>query len=153
MPGVHHTLRSGCHGTARRRQISVDTLPMLTGIRVEIAGQKVVLAATDRFRLAVRHIEWQPAQADIETSVLIRPNRRETPANRRSAPLVRTAIESLIETCSNSEMGDGNPTPGYSRRRSSNRRPNSRSPSATPRLRTTRPWEFVTPGAHTMEPR
>ncbi|MFQ6396941.1 DNA polymerase III subunit beta [Nocardia sp. KC 131] len=48
-----------------------DTLPMLTGIRVEIEGSKVVLAATDRFRLAVRHIEWQPARTDIETSVLI----------------------------------------------------------------------------------
>ncbi len=48
-----------------------DTLPMLTGIRVEIEGAQVVLAATDRFRLAVRHIEWQPARADIETSVLI----------------------------------------------------------------------------------
>ncbi|MEU8895223.1 DNA polymerase III subunit beta [Nocardia sp. NPDC048505] len=48
-----------------------DTLPMLTGIRVEIEGSAVVLAATDRFRLAVRHIEWKPEQADIETSVLI----------------------------------------------------------------------------------
>ncbi|MGI5222227.1 DNA polymerase III subunit beta [Nocardia sp. CA-290969] len=48
-----------------------DTLPMLTGIRVEIEGSQVVLAATDRFRLAVRHIEWQPARADIETAVLI----------------------------------------------------------------------------------
>ncbi|RJO77002.1 DNA polymerase III subunit beta [Nocardia panacis] len=48
-----------------------DTLPMLTGIRVEIEGSKVVLAATDRFRLAVRHIEWQPTRSDIETSVLI----------------------------------------------------------------------------------
>lgn len=48
-----------------------DTLPMLTGIRVEIEGSHVVLAATDRFRLAVRHIEWQPARADIETAVLI----------------------------------------------------------------------------------
>lgn len=48
-----------------------DTLPMLTGIRVEIEGPQVVLAATDRFRLAVRHIEWQPARTDIETSVLI----------------------------------------------------------------------------------
>lgn len=48
-----------------------DTLPMLTGIRVEIEGPQVVLAATDRFRLAVRHIEWQPARTDIETAVLI----------------------------------------------------------------------------------
>ena len=38
-----------------------DTLPMLTGIRVEIEGERVVLAATDRFRLAVREFDWQPA--------------------------------------------------------------------------------------------
>ncbi|MGN2635086.1 DNA polymerase III subunit beta [Nocardia takedensis] len=48
-----------------------DTLPMLTGIRVEIEGSRVVLAATDRFRLAVRHIEWKPTDNDIETAVLI----------------------------------------------------------------------------------
>ena len=35
-----------------------DTLPMLTGIRMEIDGDAVVLAATDRFRLAVRELEW-----------------------------------------------------------------------------------------------
>ncbi|ORI19616.1 DNA polymerase III subunit beta [Rhodococcus sp. 1168] len=48
-----------------------DTLPMLTGIRVEIAGTKVVLAATDRFRLAVRELEWTPVGGDITTEVLI----------------------------------------------------------------------------------
>ena len=48
-----------------------DTLPMLTGIRVEIEGSKVVLAATDRFRLAVRHLEWQPGRTDVETAVLV----------------------------------------------------------------------------------
>jgi DNA polymerase-3 subunit beta len=31
-----------------------DTLPMLTGIRIEIDGDRLTLAATDRFRLAVR---------------------------------------------------------------------------------------------------
>ena len=48
-----------------------DTLPMLTGIRVEIEGSSVVLAATDRFRLAVREIEWDPAKSDVKTAVLI----------------------------------------------------------------------------------
>ncbi|MET4047386.1 MULTISPECIES: DNA polymerase III subunit beta [unclassified Rhodococcus (in: high G+C Gram-positive bacteria)] len=48
-----------------------DTLPMLTGIRVEIAGTKVVLAATDRFRLAVRELEWTPVGEDVTTEVLI----------------------------------------------------------------------------------
>ncbi|MCX6491118.1 MAG: DNA polymerase III subunit beta [Rhodococcus sp.] len=48
-----------------------DTLPMLTGIRVEIDGTNVVLAATDRFRLAVREVDWTPAGADTTTAVLI----------------------------------------------------------------------------------
>lgn len=48
-----------------------DTLPMLTGIRVEITGEKVVLAATDRFRLAVRELTWSTASADVEAAVLV----------------------------------------------------------------------------------
>lgn len=48
-----------------------DTLPMLTGIRVEISGDKVVLAATDRFRLAVRELTWSTAAPDIDAAVLV----------------------------------------------------------------------------------
>lgn len=48
-----------------------DTLPMLTGIRIEIDGPKLTLAATDRFRLAVRDIEWQPADPTLTTSLLV----------------------------------------------------------------------------------
>ncbi|MBY6367062.1 DNA polymerase III subunit beta [Rhodococcoides corynebacterioides] len=48
-----------------------DTLPMLTGIRMEIDGDAVVLAATDRFRLAVRELEWSPAAAGTSAAVLI----------------------------------------------------------------------------------
>ena len=48
-----------------------DTLPMLTGIRVEISGETVVLAATDRFRLAVRELTWSTAVSDIEAAVLV----------------------------------------------------------------------------------
>lgn len=48
-----------------------DTLPMLTGIRVEISGEKVVLAATDRFRLAVRELTWATASPDVEAAVLV----------------------------------------------------------------------------------
>src|ERR1700755_1101615 len=48
-----------------------DTLPMLTGIRVEISGQSVVLAATDRFRLAVRELTWSAAAPDVEAAVLV----------------------------------------------------------------------------------
>ncbi|MDY6869836.1 MAG: DNA polymerase III subunit beta [Actinomycetota bacterium] len=48
-----------------------DTLPMLTGIRVEITGERVVLAATDRFRLAVRELTWSTSSPDVEAAVLV----------------------------------------------------------------------------------
>jgi len=48
-----------------------DTLPMLTGIRVEISGDTVVLAATDRFRLAVRELTWSALAPDTEAAVLV----------------------------------------------------------------------------------
>lgn len=48
-----------------------DTLPMLTGIRVEISGDKVVLAATDRFRLAVRELTWTTAAPGVDAAVLV----------------------------------------------------------------------------------
>jgi DNA polymerase-3 subunit beta len=40
-----------------------DTLPMLTGVRVEIDGEKLTLVATDRFRLAMREFTWTPAES------------------------------------------------------------------------------------------
>src|SRR5699024_2819618 len=46
-----------------------DTLPMLTGIRIE--GVRLTLAATDRFRLAVRELGWTPQRPDISTAVLV----------------------------------------------------------------------------------
>jgi len=43
-----------------------DTLPVLTGVRIEIEGDTLTLAATDRYRLAVRTLKWRPAEADGE---------------------------------------------------------------------------------------
>jgi DNA polymerase III subunit beta len=48
-----------------------DTLPMLTGIRLEIDGPRLTLAATDRFRLAVRELEWAPEDTTLSSAVLI----------------------------------------------------------------------------------
>ena len=48
-----------------------DTLPMLTGVRLEIDGSRLTLAATDRFRLAVRELDWSPEDTEQETAVLI----------------------------------------------------------------------------------
>lgn len=49
-----------------------DTLPLLTGVRVEIEGEKVTLLATDRYRLALRELTWKPASPDISTVALVR---------------------------------------------------------------------------------
>jgi DNA polymerase III subunit beta len=47
-----------------------DTLPMLTGVRVEFNGGKLTLVATDRFRLAMREFDWEPAD-EVDTAVLV----------------------------------------------------------------------------------
>jgi DNA polymerase-3 subunit beta len=48
-----------------------DTVPMLTGIRVEIEGDRLTLVSTDRFRLAYRELEWKPEQPDASATALI----------------------------------------------------------------------------------
>ncbi len=48
-----------------------DTLPVLTGVRIEIEGDTVTLAATDRYRFAVREFLWKPEQADISAVALV----------------------------------------------------------------------------------
>lgn len=48
-----------------------DTLPTLTGIRVEIEGANIVLAATDRYRLAVREFTWNPQSPSISAHALV----------------------------------------------------------------------------------
>ncbi len=49
-----------------------DSLPTLTGVHIEINKNTITLAATDRYRLAVKEISWQPSNSDIETATLIR---------------------------------------------------------------------------------
>jgi DNA polymerase III subunit beta len=48
-----------------------DTLPVLTGVRIEIDGEDVTLAATDRYRLAVRTLRWQPADPSLQATALV----------------------------------------------------------------------------------
>jgi DNA polymerase III subunit beta len=48
-----------------------DTLPVLTGIRVEIDGDVVTLAATDRYRLGVRTLRWKPLEPSMQATALV----------------------------------------------------------------------------------
>lgn len=49
-----------------------DTLPLLATIRLILQGTKLTLVATDRYRLAVRELEWQPADPNIDTAALVK---------------------------------------------------------------------------------
>ncbi|MFD6174675.1 DNA polymerase III subunit beta [Streptomyces coeruleorubidus] len=40
-----------------------DTLPLLTGVRLRLEDGRMTLAASDRYRYAVRRLEWQPGAA------------------------------------------------------------------------------------------
>ena len=48
-----------------------DTLPMLTGVLIEVDGSEMTLVATDRYRMAVRELDWQPVEPGIRASVLV----------------------------------------------------------------------------------
>ncbi|MFV2017508.1 DNA polymerase III subunit beta [Micromonospora sp. LOL_023] len=48
-----------------------ETLPMMTGVRLELSGSTLAMLATDRYRLAIREIEWQPDDAEIDLNALV----------------------------------------------------------------------------------
>ena len=49
-----------------------DSLPTLTGVHVDINEETITLAATDRYRLAVREFTWSPATPGFTTQALMR---------------------------------------------------------------------------------
>ncbi len=49
-----------------------DTLPLLTGVRMEIEGDLITLLATDRYRLALRTLPWTPATPGLSAVALVR---------------------------------------------------------------------------------
>lgn len=49
-----------------------DSLPKLTGVHIEVNEERLTLAATDRYRLAVRELVWQPSSPGFSTTVLMR---------------------------------------------------------------------------------
>ncbi|MGA2828915.1 MAG: DNA polymerase III subunit beta [Streptosporangiaceae bacterium] len=62
-----------------------DTLPLLTGVNIEVDGETMTLAATDRYRLAVRELPWNPARAGRAGEYLV-PARTLADAARTMAP-------------------------------------------------------------------
>ena len=75
MPGASGSLRGDAFAAAVA-QVSIaagrdDTLPVLTGVRLEIEAEKITMAATDRYRLAVRDLAWTPEQTGLSAIALV----------------------------------------------------------------------------------
>ena len=49
-----------------------DSLPSLTGVHIEVNGENITMAATDRYRLAVRELTFSPAKPNTEAVALMR---------------------------------------------------------------------------------
>jgi DNA polymerase-3 subunit beta len=76
LPDTTGTLASDVFATAVS-QVAIaagrdDSLPTLTGVHVEINEDTITFAATDRYRLAVREIQWTPTAPNTTTTALLR---------------------------------------------------------------------------------
>src|SRR5215467_8796901 len=72
-----------------------DTLPMLTGVCLDIRGDVVTLAATDRYRLAVRDLHWEPTDPGIQAIALV-PGRTLADAARVMVPGVPVSVSFAV---------------------------------------------------------
>jgi DNA polymerase III subunit beta len=68
-----------------------DTLPMLTAVSLEIDGATLTLAATDRYRLAVREVPWTPAAPGLRAAAMV-PARTLADVARTMAPGVPVTV-------------------------------------------------------------
>ena len=75
MPPAAGTIGSDAFATAVSQSATAagrdDTLPALTGVRIEIEGETLTLVSTDRYRLAVRELRWNPARPDLTAAMLV----------------------------------------------------------------------------------
>jgi DNA polymerase-3 subunit beta len=75
MPQATGTVRSDLFANAVAQAVTAagrdDMLPVLTGVRIEIDGSNLALLATDRFRLSLRELGWDPGATDVSAAALV----------------------------------------------------------------------------------
>ena len=75
MPTAAGTVKSDVFAHAVAQAVTAagrdDMLPVLTGVRLEIDGSSISLLATDRFRLSIRELEWNPSTPDETLAALV----------------------------------------------------------------------------------
>jgi DNA polymerase-3 subunit beta len=89
LPRVTGTIDGGLLAAAAAQVVPAasrdDTLPMLTGVYLDVDGTVLTLAATDRYRMAVRRLGWEPADRSARFSALV-PARTLADVTRTAGP-------------------------------------------------------------------
>ena len=83
-----------------------DTLPALTGVRIEIEGDTLTLISTDRYRLAVRELRWTPERPDESAAVLV-PARALSETARALTTGAQVSIALALPGAEGGQGGDG----------------------------------------------
>lgn len=75
MPEVAGTVSSDIFAQAVSQVVVAagrdELLPVFTGVRVEIEGENLSLLATDRYRMALREINWNPSTPQLSATALV----------------------------------------------------------------------------------
>ena len=75
LPPIAGTVDGGVLAVAAAQVVPAasrdDTLPMLTGVCLDIDGETMTLAATDRYRMAVRDVRWDPAAPGLRAVAMV----------------------------------------------------------------------------------
>ena len=78
-----------------------ELLPVFTGVRVEIDGDTISLLATDRYRMALKELTWNPSRPQSSATALV-PARVLSETSRSM-----TAGEEIMLSLSDGGAGDG----------------------------------------------
>jgi DNA polymerase-3 subunit beta len=75
MPGVSGTV-TGTDFASAISQVAIaasrdEPLPAFTGVKIDVEGAVITLAATERYRLAVRELNWSPTSTSLNTHALV----------------------------------------------------------------------------------
>ena len=86
MPAATGTVASDVFAHAVAQAVTAagrdDMLPVLTGVRIEIDGANISLLATDRFRLSLRELAWDPGRPTTRPTLWSRRGSSPTPPSR-----------------------------------------------------------------------
>jgi DNA polymerase-3 subunit beta len=75
MPESTGTVRSDAFAQAVSQVVVAagrdELLPVFTGVRVEIEGDLISLLATDRYRMALKELRWNPTSTQVSATALV----------------------------------------------------------------------------------